>query len=123
MDTDDYDFLKMNEVFTIEDQTTHDRFEIKVVDGVAAGAAWIGVEILDGPHVGKGVWLRIEKERLCYLAEYEDDGFTFNVSVENQQLIPRWVSGIPYEYTGEIIPDWNGRTFEILTRTFRRVTD
>lgn len=49
----------------------------RVVDGLAAGSAYILLEVLDGPLAGTRLWV---DDSLTYAADVNSDGFVLNAS-------------------------------------------
>lgn len=56
-----------------------DKGKISVIDGFAAGGSWILVEFLDGPYVGRKLWMNNDENSAEYRANCSDDGMVFNV--------------------------------------------
>ena len=81
----------------------------KVVDGWAAGGAWLLLQVMDGEYVGKELWCSAEydDDYVTYMAHCDDDGFLFNRNPAVEVL------AVQSEVGGDFIPELDGRVFKI----------
>lgn len=81
----------------------------KVLDGYAAGGAWILLQVMDGKYLGKKLWCEAwpGDSFVVYRSHCDDDGFLFNGNPDIAVLDAQ------SEVGGDFVPELNGRLFRI----------
>lgn len=78
---------------------------VRLVDALAAGEAYWKIEFLDGPLVGRQIWIYELHGAYWYRINLNSDGFLINWSDLNEE-----------SEGGDVLPDWNRAQVRITPR-------